>query len=198
MKLNRRNVLAGLGTAAAGTAAVFGTGAWVSEESTRELDVTITDDDGENVQLPIGLPTDTNERVRLDENDGVDVLTIDAENLPDDASVSFGEFGVSELPDSEDVDTDTLETGAFTITNNNAFDSAIDLTVELADDSLESDISLVVDDGETAELVDDEAEPTFEDIGDDEIVDVGIWIETAADEFEDESVDITLTAEANQ
>jgi len=198
VKLNRRNVLAGLGTAAAGTAAVFGTGAWVSEESTRELDVTITDDDGENVQLPIGLPTDTNERVRLDENDGVDVLTIDAENLPDDASVSFGEFGVSELPDSEDVDTDTLETGAFTITNNNAFDSAIDLTVELADDSLESDISLVVDDGETAELVDDEAEPTFEDIGDDEIVDVGIWIETAADEFEDESVDITLTAEANQ
>jgi len=199
VKLNRRNVLAGLGTAAAGSAAIFGTGAWISEESTRELDVTITDDDGENVQLPIGTRSNTNDRVKLVENsDGVDVLEIDAENLPDDASVSFGNFNTAELPDSGSVDTDTLESGAFTITNNNAFDSAIDLTVGLADDSLAAEVSLVVDDGEDAQLVDAETDATFEGIEDGEIVDVGIWIETEDDAFESESVDITLTAEADQ
>jgi len=187
VKLNRRNVLAGLGTAAAGTAAIFGTGAFVQETVQRDITVDVVDDDGDDVQLPITPNDETNGRVSTDNG----VLQIDAEGLPEDATVTIGDFDIGT----------SMEDGAFTVENQNAFDEDIDLTVGLADaDSNFGDIYLAV--GDDAEQVAEDESTLIEDIGDEDAVDVGILIETTDDlggetQISD-TVTITLSAEVSE
>lgn len=123
MKLNRRNALIGLGTAAAGTGAIFGTGALIQQTINRDIEVSVEDSDGGNVQLPIKPVGNTNNRVELAENNGVDVLQIDATNIPQNATVTFGEF-------DDDDDGDSMQRGIATIQNKNPLDVPIDITFE--------------------------------------------------------------------
>ncbi|MCU4751893.1 hypothetical protein OB919_07840 [Halobacteria archaeon AArc-curdl1] len=111
MRLNRRNVLIGLGTIVAGGGAALGTGAFSSVEATRTVDVTTTGDAGGLVGLNI--------TGALEGEDG-DTIEFDLDNLNVDAVTRF-----------ED---------AFTVTNNreNAGDE-IDLTIEDGDGVVTTD-----------------------------------------------------------
>ncbi len=54
MNMNRRNVLLGLGTAAAGSGAVFGSGAFTQVSATRDVAVSVAEDSGSVVELTLG------------------------------------------------------------------------------------------------------------------------------------------------
>jgi hypothetical protein len=58
MNVNRRNVLLGLGTAAAGSGAVFGSGAFTQVEAERSLSVTVDKDSAASVALKAGDAAD--------------------------------------------------------------------------------------------------------------------------------------------
>lgn len=189
MKLNRRTVLTGVGTAAAGIAAVFSTGAFVQQQVSREFIVSITNDEDEAVQLPISANSnlDLNSRVQLQPNaDGVDVLTVDATNLPTNSTVTIGDF--SNVDDSS-----SLNAGAFTVTNNNALDGTIDLTISLGS-AANSTVELAVTDdgGSTVSTVTDSTSQAFT-LDTNEAVEVGVWISTT-DTTGTETVDITIEA----
>jgi len=204
VKLNRRNVLAGLGTAAAGTAAIFGTGAFEQEQVDRDFIISITDDDGDNVQLPISPNEDlgTNDRVRTVENGEVETLEVDATNLPQDATVTLGAFDESEDPDSLSLDGDADGNGAaFTVENQNVAGVAVDIDISLESYGGDSDVRLVVVEDGTNEIVENGGDAvSFTGLETGDELGIGIWIDTADSDSEGtEEIDITLdAAEASQ
>lgn len=115
MSMNRRNVLLGLGTAAVGSGAMFGSGAFTTFEAERNFNITVANDD--------------TALVGLDANDDLDVVT-------NEGSTGGGE---NELDvDLQDVNKgSTLELGnpddpgeeeAFMLSNNG--DTDIEVTVD--------------------------------------------------------------------
>jgi len=190
VKLNRRNVLAGLGTAAAGTAAIFGTGAFENEVD-RAFTVSVSGDGSEDVQLPINSNVDDADRINfVDDDSGNDILEVDATNLPEDATVTLGEFD-----DNDDVSSLEEDGGVFTIENQNAFDEAIDLGVELSDAG-DATVEVAIRDGEVETFTQGDEDPAeITNIGVGEEVDVGIRIDTDSDEEVD--VDLTIHAEVS-
>lgn len=187
MQINRRNLFAALGTAAAGTAAVFGTGAFVQQQESREFIVSITNDEDEAVQLPISANNnlDTNNRVGLEQNaNGVDVLTVDATNIPTNSNVTIGDF-------SDTDNTDSLNAGAFTIKNNNSLDKEIDLKISLASD-INSTVELAAtnDGGSNVKTISETISQTFI-LDTNETAEVGVLISTS-DTTESGTVNVTI------
>jgi len=88
MKMNRRNVLIGIGTAAAGSGAVLGSGALTSVSANRTLSITTVDDDtaSTNVQLSADSSLVTNTGSG---NNGQSQLEISLDNLNDDATTTL-------------------------------------------------------------------------------------------------------------
>ena len=100
-KMNRRNVLLGLGTAAAGSGIVFGSGAFTQVQADRELVVTVSGDDA----AVLGINVDSTDELVNDNPGGTDVaFEID---LDDD----FGNVGVDSFLELD---------GDFTFSNNAA------------------------------------------------------------------------------
>lgn len=75
MRMNRRNVLVGLGTIVAGGGAALGTGAFSSVEAERSVSISATDDNTANIQLSV----DTSSSAIS--SDGSDSINISGEGL---------------------------------------------------------------------------------------------------------------------
>lgn len=91
MKMNRRNVLLGLGTAAAGSGAVFGSGAFSTVEANRDVKINIAADNN----AALGIEPTTNATFLDDSGDAVFFdFTSGAEGtfdgINDGARISFG------------------------------------------------------------------------------------------------------------
>lgn len=84
MKMNRRNVLVGLGTVVAGGGAALGTGAFSSVEAERTVDVKIADGDS-NALLALAAQ---NSDYVTDEGDG-DTLKIELPDINPDATTTI-------------------------------------------------------------------------------------------------------------
>lgn len=189
MAVSRRGLVAGLGVAAVSGGAVFSTAASVQAQVVRDFYVSITTDTDEAVQLPITANSslDMNDRVELAENaNGVDVLTVDATNLPTNSTVTIGNFADIDNPNS-------LTAGAFTITNNNALGGQIDLSISLSG-AANSTVELAVtpDGGSSVAVVTDSTSHTVT-LNSNEAVAVGVWISTT-DTTGSETADITIEA----
>jgi hypothetical protein len=118
--MNRRNVLIGIGTAAAGSGAVLGSGALTSVSANRTLSITTVDDDtaSTNVQLSADSSLVTNTGSG---NNGQSQLEISLDNLNDDA-------------------TTTLDP-AFTVTNNVGDGVGVKVTSSIGGVTLETESS---------------------------------------------------------
>ncbi len=123
--MNRRNVLIGLGTAAAGAGIVFGSGAFTQASAQRDVTIRV-DEDSEAL---LGLVPGDLESVRQEDGE----LEIDSDLLGggdgfnNDAEVEIGstdddEFGVGDVEDGGE---------AFKVGNN--FDQEIEVTVDVED-----------------------------------------------------------------
>lgn len=89
MDITRRELVAGLGLAAAGGGAVFSTVATTRTEVTRPFDLGVVTDDAGQVQF---APTGVTDAVSLETvgDDGLEVLTFDFAALNDRADTDFG------------------------------------------------------------------------------------------------------------
>jgi len=119
--MNRRNVLVGLGTAAAGSGIVFGSGAFTQVTANRDVSFDIETDDEALLDINPGGDVEAVELA-----DGALDINTDKFSDSGDEGLNVGaEINIGD--DSED--TDNFETPAFTVTNK--FDQAIDLDVTL-------------------------------------------------------------------
>lgn len=112
MRMNRRNVLIGLGTIVAGGGAALGTGAFSSVEATRDVSIK-TDGDGAAV---VNLEIDTSSSAVADSSSAGEgeMISFDTESLNKEAITSFDEvLTVSHNEDNEsyDISIDTEDTG---------------------------------------------------------------------------------------
>ena len=206
-KMNRRNVLLGLGTAAAGSGIVFGSGAFTQVEADRDLTIDV-DDDSEGI-IEINDLSDTD---LIRENGGGDfVIDLDQINSTDDNG--FNTNSEVRIGDVDDFGSPgAVQDPAFDIQSN--FDVELDaddevvLEVELAELADDEDASfrlvLDADDPSLTELeAADGAGDTveiegFEDGEANETIEAAILIETGPDgtvEFSDGGDEITLTAD---
>ncbi|MFP8889647.1 hypothetical protein ACLI4U_07730 [Natrialbaceae archaeon A-CW2] len=111
MRLNRRNVLIGLGTIVAGGGAALGTGAFSSVEATRTVDVTTAGDSGGLVAMNISGA--------LEGEDG-NTIEFDLDNLNIDAVTRFqNAFDVTNNRDSGNIKLE-IEDGGGDITTTDA------------------------------------------------------------------------------
>ena len=99
--MNRRNVLVGLGTAAAGSGIVFGSGAFTQVQADRELVVTVSGDDAAVLGIDVESPDD----LVNDDPGGTDVA------FEIDLDGDFGNVGVDSFLELD---------GDFTFSNNAA------------------------------------------------------------------------------
>ncbi len=86
MKMNRRNVLVGIGTAAVGSGAALGSGALTSVSASRDLNITTVDD---NNGANVGLVADSPLVGTTTGNNGQTILQIDLNSLNDDATTTL-------------------------------------------------------------------------------------------------------------
>ena len=152
MDMNRRNVLIGLGTAAAGSSIAFGSGAFTQVDANRDVTIEIDADDGAIVQLTDESDTDL---VRLED----DVFEIDTSNITDGDS-GFNTDSVIQIGSvNEGGDEPVVDDPAFTIDNNLDDDGAefnleIDFELDGGDTSSE-DVTLFLDENSTDDTTDD-------------------------------------------
>jgi len=88
--MNRRNVLLGLGTAAAGSGIVFGSGAFTQIEADRDVSITIVDDDDGSGAVTLA-PNAEVEGVNADGGAGSAELQIDDDDLLSNATIEYGD-----------------------------------------------------------------------------------------------------------
>lgn len=119
--MKRRNVLLGLGTAAAGSGMVFGSGAFTQVSAKRTISIKVDDDSNSSVEIASGAApqggfadiTTTNGKVGFD---------LEGETLNTDATVTVGDDTLNKVGDSP-----TNEQVAFVISDNSNFtDSSTD------------------------------------------------------------------------
>lgn len=127
--MNRRNVLVGLGAAAAGSSVVLGSGAFTQVSTARSVTIAVDNDSNALVELAAGDPPPVEESASGE-------LEISTENFGgafnEDATVEIGDVG------------DPSSTPAFSVTNN--FDDSIDLTIDLQDIDSSGNFTLYFDD----------------------------------------------------
>jgi len=124
--MKRRTILVGIGSAAAGSAVVFGSGAFTQVSADRGVTIGI---DRDSEALLALVPNDDFDSIEEVEGE----LTIDSEKLSDDnegfnvgATIEIGETDDDEVVDGEE---------AFKIVNN--FDSNVNVTIDLTDEDFE-------------------------------------------------------------
>ena len=200
MDMNRRNVLIGLGTAAAGSSMAFGSGAFTQVEADRALSIDVDGDASAAVELNASGDVDG---VDNDGGSG-DALQINEEELNEDSTVTFGDF---------DTDPDEVSTAAFTIVLEGTSDtdlgedSEVDLEVSGGGLSDDEEITVAVEDSAgddfdetfdsfTATDGSEDTSVTFEGEGggaDDFELDVAVEFVTG-DENIGEELTVTVTA----
>ena len=205
--MNRRNVLLGLGTAAAGSGIVFGSGAFTQVEADRDLTIGV-DNDSEGI-IEINDQSDTDLIRENAEGDFVidlDQINSSNEGFNTNSEVRIGDVDIFNAPTS-------VEDSAFDIQSN--FDVNLDgddevfLEVELAElaDHEDTTFKLVLDADEltvleAADGSDDSVElEGFEAGGANETIEAAILIETGPDgslEFGGDGDEITLTADIQE
>jgi len=108
MRMNRRNVLAGIGALTAGGGAIFGSGAFSQVEAERTAEITVADDANGylSIERGPGRPTDEADDIFINSNEGIlefyfngsataagNVSTVpDANGLNNDAITYFDDF----------------------------------------------------------------------------------------------------------
>lgn len=106
MDMNRRNVLIGLGTAAAGSSVVFGSGAFTSVTATRDVTVSLADDDTSAALTLEPTPNSDNAEKFVEvDDDGTIGIDVSSDTLNGDA-------------DGLNPDATTIVRSLFDITNN--------------------------------------------------------------------------------
>ena len=206
MDMNRRNVLIGLGTAAAGSSMAFGSGAFTQVNADRSVNLRIDNDS----DALVSLSPNEDEGIVSEESGVLDIdsekLASGGEGFPAGATIEFGDA---------DFDDGSVTTPAFTISNNlasGADTSDIDVTVEVdADSDFDGALTLALDDGDTTEetisISDGSSDNTGDDFegltadgGDGGTIDVAIELDTDEtdnpDDLDDET--ITVTAERSE
>ncbi|GAB6879946.1 hypothetical protein JCM17823_22200 [Halorubrum gandharaense] len=181
MNLNRRNVLAGLGAAAVGTGAAFGSGAFTSVEAEREVTVDVAED----AEAQVGLNADDDDDVEGVSNSQ---LAINLDDVNPESTVRLGEV---------DDTSDEVTTSAFSIENNTdqSFDSGEEIEVEAEVDDIgdgDDNIELIAEDPDGS-LVDLHEESEEVTLSSSENASVAVEIFVEGEEFEDG--DITFSAE---
>ena len=121
--MNRRKVLLGIGTAAAGAGAVFGSGAFTQVEAQRDLTIGIDDDS--DALIGIEASADVTSVYEASSGDNAGELVIDTDELGGEG------FAVGSTVDIGDIESgDVVDGGeAFTVTNN--FDDVGDGTGDI-------------------------------------------------------------------
>jgi hypothetical protein len=187
--MNRRSILAALGTAAAGSGVVFGSGAFTQLEADRSVSIGVTADDDSSTQVQLNPIAD---EVNANGNE----LQIDASGVNVNSTV---EFGSTDFKDASPVIDDGDE--AFEVINNSggtlSFQFSLD---ELSDGSDEvtfafdgpSD-STTVSPGTSGFTVGDSG--NFDSISDTDQISVAVQAKTDSDT---DNIDLTLTVTATQ
>ena len=134
--MNRRNVLLGLGTAAAGSGIVFGSGAFTQIEAERAVEIEIEADDETANEVTF---TDEADNVEVDGSTGLLSIGNNAE-FPQAEEIDFGEFGVDDGMDPaaftiELEDADLQEDDTVTVTGDDTPDGADGIFVSVSDAS---------------------------------------------------------------
>lgn len=174
MRLNRRNVLVGLGTIVAGGGAALGTGAFSSVEAQREVTVDVTDDTAALIGLTAGTSSYVNEDGGSDNN----LLKIDLSS--------------DELENADGINLDgtlTIE-DAFTITNNH--DGGVEITIGDSGTVSSNDVAISFRGEPDGALISEES--LDQAGGTDNTIDVTIEIDTE-DTASNFSEDVTIRAE---
>ena len=199
--MNRRNVLLGLGTAAAGSGIVFGSGAFTQVEADRDIDIEIVDDTDADVEIN-DTDLDTNNAVI---NDGT--LEIDVDGANRDAELRIGQGDVGE---TLDYDAGFDEIGAFKIINGLDPEGDIDLNITLdvnhSDAINEITLHASGEDDEGASVVNDDltVSPNDEDPGEDTLTlndiegETQVAIDIITLDDTETNVDGTLTIQADR
>ena len=133
--MNRRNVLLGLGTAAAGSGIVFGSGAFTQVSADRDVNLEIVDDTDADVEInDTALETDN---AVIDDG----TLEIDVDGANRDAELRIGEGDVDE---TLDYSTEFDQIGAFKIINGlePAGDIDLDITLDVDQSNAINEITL--------------------------------------------------------
>ena len=189
--MKRRTVLLGLGSAAVGSATVFGSGAFTQVSADRSV--------------TIGIDTDSEALLALVPNEDIDSieevegeLTIDSEKLSEDSEG----FNVGTLVEIGATDEDEVVDGeeAFTIVNN--FDASVTITIDLTDEAFDGgsgELTFRTTRSDTEEndsvTADEDGELTLEGVESGAEVRVALEIETeSTDDPEDLSGTVVFSA----
>lgn len=140
MDMNRRNVLLGLGTAAAGSGAVFGSGAFSQVQADRDIlieidsdadslvgisdesDTSLVDTSGDNLSIDsdsiantsgTGFPSDSIVLIGPNTSQLTDTDTFDTSSSPNDAAFSLTSGFADSTSSTLDVEVVTAATGTF-------------------------------------------------------------------------------------
>ncbi|MCU4743882.1 hypothetical protein [Natronoglomus mannanivorans] len=133
MKMNRRNVLLGLGTVVAGGGAALGTGAFSSVEANRTVSIQVAEDDSAFLSLTPSADSD------FVDTDG-------------DGAIRFN---LQQFDNGINVNSDLTIEDAFSIGNESG--QNLDVELDVTDDD-ESDVSIAFDPGPSYEIDDGESE----------------------------------------
>ena len=182
-KMNRRNVLLGLGTAAAGSGIVFGSGAFTQVEADRDITIDVAND------------SDSQAIVQLEPNGDIDsvfenddgALEIDLNAATDSDAVNI-DSTVTIGTDFDDLPGDGTGDEAFVLTDNSGDSDEFDdveliaeLSVTAGEDDAEVDVKFEDDAGNDVTLTaspDDNTEDS-EDLLDSALTDVDTGVDVA-------------------
>ena len=170
--MNRRDLLIGLGTAAAGTSAIMGTSAFTTVSSPRQVTIRVSEDSEALVGLDAGDP----DVVRQNDGGELEITTDDFGAFNEDATVEIGNID------------DPSDTPAFTVTNNFDIGDDVDVTLDLQGFDGEGTFELHFNKNNGIESNGDATKT----LSSDDTIDVAIEIETGV---EDLSGTIEITAE---
>ena len=192
--MNRRNVLLGLGTAAAGSGIVFGSGAFTQIEAERAVEIEIQADNEATNEVTLTAEADN---VEVDGTSGLLSIGNDAE-FPQAEEIDFGEFGAESGMDPaaftiELADADLQEDDTVTVTGDGDPDGANGILVSVSDASGD-----FTEDGEEEGSAGDEVTLTV-GTGPDgsEEVDVAVRIDNT-DDSDGENVSGNITIEVDK
>jgi hypothetical protein len=189
--MNRRNVLIGIGTAAAGSGVVFGSGAFTQLQADRSVSIGVTADDNGDTQVQLQASADG---IDTSGGDSSNELQISDTNANPNATVQFGSVSggdFSSISPSE-------VTAGFTIDNNSG--SNLDITIFNDPDSeVENDesLTLAADDTNSATSIasGSDSGATFDGIGTTDTINVAVEAVTDSDTT---ALSSTIRIEATQ
>ena len=154
MRMNRRNVLVGLGGIVAGGGALLGTGAFSTVEADRTVTIGVAEDSAALIGLEPGnseyVTTDGDGRleINLSEDDLGAGINVDADLTIDDAftvtnNYEGGDVEISFSDDSDEVDFSFDPTPPYTLDSEES-EEDIDLIVETQEDVGNFEVTLTI------------------------------------------------------